>query len=136
MPPENDIVLFDGNCGVCSRTVQFIIRRDPEANFKFLALESPLASELLEKGKFSAETDSIVLINRDGHYEDRSDAVLSILSRLKGPSRFLSVFRFVPKYIRDFAYATFAKHRYKIFGENTACLLPSKELQDRFLLTF
>ena len=40
MAPVERVVLFDGVCNLCNGLVQFIIRRDPHARFKFAPMTS------------------------------------------------------------------------------------------------
>jgi predicted DCC family thiol-disulfide oxidoreductase YuxK len=40
MSSNHPILLFDGVCNLCNGFVQFIIRRDPEARFRFASLQS------------------------------------------------------------------------------------------------
>jgi len=75
---------------------------------------------------------SIVLLDESGIYK-KSDAILKILSSLRGPWRFLGVFIFLPKAWRDFLYDLFAKHRYQWFGKRKSCRLPSPDEKLRFL---
>lgn len=58
------IVLFDGVCNLCNKSVQFIIKRDPHNQFFFASLQSEMGKSLLEKHHLS-EVDSVVLIKDD-----------------------------------------------------------------------
>lgn len=132
---ENGIVLFDGICNFCNGSVNFIIERDPEAYFKFAPLQSEIGEKLSsEYGINKAETDSIILIE-DGKAHTHSDAALRITRKLSGAWSWLYGFRFVPAFIRDFAYKLFAKNRYRMFGKQEACMLPTPDIRARFLAT-
>ncbi len=126
------IILFDGVCNVCSKSVQFILKRDPSRHFRFASLQGDRGQELLKEYGIGPETDSIVLIENDIYYT-KSDAVLRICRHLRGPARMLYPFRFIPKRLRDWVYDQIAKNRYSWFGRKDQCLIPSKENQDRFL---
>jgi predicted DCC family thiol-disulfide oxidoreductase YuxK len=60
--------------------------------------------------------DSIMLICQ-GKVLLRSDAVLAIARGLRFPWPLLTVFRIVPRPIRDGAYRIFARNRYRWFGQ-------------------
>jgi predicted DCC family thiol-disulfide oxidoreductase YuxK len=63
----------------------------------------------------------------------RSDAVLALARYLGGAWRALTIFRLVPRPLRDLAYDVFARHRYRVFGRYSACPIPPPEVRARFL---
>ena len=130
---ENAIILFDGVCNFCNGSVNFIIDRDPEAYFKFAPLQSEIGEKLIkEHGIDKAETDSVILIE-DGKAYTHSTAALRVARKLKGAWSWFYGFVVVPKFIRDAAYKLFAKNRYKMFGKQEACMMPTPEIRSRFL---
>ncbi len=130
---ENPIILFDGVCNLCSGSVQFILRRDREGRFRFASLQSDAGRRLqAEHGLDPEALDSIVLI-ADGRTYKESDAALGIARRLGGPWKLLTVFRLVPRPLRDWAYRLIARNRYRWFGKTESCWLPTPELRGRFL---
>jgi predicted DCC family thiol-disulfide oxidoreductase YuxK len=129
------LVLFDGVCNLCNGLVQFIIRRDPKAKFKFASLQSDAGRSLLKK--FNIDTDlmhSIVVIDDDEALQ-RSDAVIRIANYLGGGWKTLKVFNFLPKFFRDACYNLVAANRYRIFGKKNSCMIPTPELKQRFIET-
>ncbi|GIO31868.1 MULTISPECIES: thiol-disulfide oxidoreductase DCC family protein [Paenibacillus] len=127
------IVLVDGVCHLCQGLTRFIIERDPKAKFRFASLQSEIGSELLTKGGMPAdEIDTVVLIE-NGRYYVRSAAVLRIFRQLRMPWPLLCIFVIVPAPIRDRLYRYVARNRYRWFGKEEQCLLPTPELKKRFL---
>jgi predicted DCC family thiol-disulfide oxidoreductase YuxK len=127
------VILFDGICNFCNGAVNFVINRDRESYFKFAALQSAAGEELLEKyGIDKVETDSVVLIEDNEAYT-HSSAALRIVRKLPGAWPILYGFIIVPKSIRDWAYKLFAKHRYRLFGRQDQCMIPTPEIRARFL---
>jgi len=126
-------VLFDGACHFCDGTVSFIIDHDPQANFRFAALQSPAARRLLERCLPSARgCDSLVLVEREKCYT-RSTAALRIARRLRSPWFLLYGLIIVPRPIRDALYDWLARNRYRWFGKRDECLVPDAAVQQRFL---
>jgi predicted DCC family thiol-disulfide oxidoreductase YuxK len=126
------IILFDGVCNLCSGSVQFILKRDTKKQFRFASLQSSAGQELLKKFNLPANTfNSFVLVEEEKIYT-RSTAALKIARQLKGWS-WLSVLRFVPKFIRDAVYNLIARNRYRWFGKKDECWVPTPELKSRFL---
>ena len=128
---EERIIFFDGVCNLCNGAVQFIIKRDPSAKFKFAPLQSTQADQLLSE-KLTKSLDSIVLYDGGKEYT-KSTAALNIAKELSGPWRLFLVFKILPKKVRDWVYDLVASKRYKWFGKRDHCMLPTPELKKRFL---
>jgi predicted DCC family thiol-disulfide oxidoreductase YuxK len=136
---SHPILLYDGICGLCNRFVQFILRHDRNAVFRFASLQSTLAARTLARHDANlSDLDTVyVVLNHELPDElllSRSDAVLFVLKRLGGPWRpAASLLQLVPKFLRNTAYNTIARHRYRLFGRFETCMLPSDEDRSRFL---
>lgn len=127
------VILFDGVCNFCNGAVNFVINRDRAGYFKFAALQSEAGEGLLNKyGIDKVATDSVVLIEGDIAYT-HSSAGLKIVRKLPTPWPLLYALIVVPKSIRDWAYRLFAKHRYRLFGRQHQCMMPTPEIRARFL---
>lgn len=127
-----DIVLFDGVCNLCDASVRFIHRHDAAGRFRFAALQSSVGIELRRRHGLPPSLDSIVLV-ADGNVYERSTAAVRIAGQLRFPARLLSVFRVVPRFIRDPVYDWVARNRYRWFGRRDVCSLPPEGLRERFL---
>lgn len=125
------IVLFDGVCNLCNKSVQFIIKRDPHNQFFFASLQSETGRNLLNKYHLS-EVDSVILLKEDRYYLE-SDAALEICSHLTGGWKLLAILKVIPPFIRDPLYRIIARNRYKWFGKQDTCMLPTEEMKKRFL---
>ncbi|MEO5860681.1 MAG: thiol-disulfide oxidoreductase DCC family protein [Pyrinomonadaceae bacterium] len=127
------IVLFDGVCNFCNASVNFVIERDKAGYFKFAPLQSEIGEGLTAKhGIDAADTDSVIVVENDLAYTQSSGA-LRIAKQLDGIWSWTYAFVVVPKPIRDLAYRIFAKHRYRLFGRQDACMMPTPEIRARFL---
>ena len=129
----NPIVLFDGVCNLCNGSVQFLIKRDREALFRFASLQSETGQKLqADLGMDSQALDSVILVE-DGRWYKESDAALRIARNLPGAWQLLTAFRIIPRPLRDAAYRLIARNRYRWFGKTETCWLPTPELRGRFL---
>ena len=128
----SSIVLFDGVCNFCNGAVNFIIRHDHEHKFRFAPMQSAIGEELRSKYDIGSDVDSIVLIENDRAYL-HSTAGLRVAKGLGGVWSLGYVFIIVPAFIRDFCYRLFAKNRYRLFGRQDACMLPTPGVRERFL---
>jgi predicted DCC family thiol-disulfide oxidoreductase YuxK len=127
------IVLFDGVCNFCNASVNFVIERDKAGYFKFAPLQSELGESLIKKhGIDPASTDSVIVVENERVYT-HSSAALRIAKRLDGLWSLANVFVVVPKFLRDAAYKLFARNRYRLFGRQDACMMPTPEIRERFL---
>jgi predicted DCC family thiol-disulfide oxidoreductase YuxK len=131
-PGSNGIILFDGSCAFCERTVRFIATRDG-GYFTFGASQNPEGQALLARyGTSRAAARSIILIE-NGEVSLRSTAVLRIASRMTAPWRWASIFLYVPRPIRDAVYRVVAAVRHRLAGESNACETPPPEIRDRLI---
>jgi len=130
---NRNIIIFDGVCNFCNGSVNFIIRRDPDKEFTFTPMQSELAKELVQKhGIDNVGFDSFVLIKKQQCYL-RTDAAIEIANGLTGYWYLFSVFKIVPRPIRDWFYRLFARNRYEVFGRTEYCMMPTTELMERFI---
>lgn len=127
--PEG-LVLFDGVCVLCSGWVKFIVPRDPEARFSFLAIQSDAGRALAIALGIRAdepETNAVVL---DGLVHFKSDSAIAVLSTLPR-WRWTRWLRLVPRPIRDWLYDRVARNRYALFGRSETCMTPGPDLARR-----
>ena len=128
------IVIYDGDCALCHKSVNFLLRHDSEGQFRFASNGSPAGRRLLEvHGIVPEDVESVYLVEGREIY-GRSDATLRIARRLKSPWRWLSGFRFVPRPLRDLGYKLVARTRYKFFGKAESCRLPTAEERSRMVV--
>jgi predicted DCC family thiol-disulfide oxidoreductase YuxK len=130
---ENYILLFDGVCNLCISVVNFTIKRDSKGKFKFAALQSESGQALLKK--FNLPTDdfgSFVFIKREKYFI-KSSAGLNVLKEIGGVWKLFYFFIIIPSPLRDFIYNIVARTRYRIFGKQDTCIIPTPEVKQRFL---
>ena len=127
------ILLFDGVCNLCSGSVQLIIRRDPEARFRFASLQSEVGQRYLEELQVDRDAVDSVILVEGGRWYKESDAALRIARLLGGPWKAMGILRLLPRPLRDRLYRFIARHRYRWFGKRESCWLPTPELRERFL---
>jgi len=127
------IILFDGVCNFCNRTIRIIIKHDKVNKFHFAPLQSSFSQDLLLKfGLSQNELSSVILIEGDQVYT-KSDAVIRIAHQLSGWPSYFYYANWVPKAMREFFYDLIAKNRYRLFGKQHNCMVPDKKIQDKFL---
>jgi predicted DCC family thiol-disulfide oxidoreductase YuxK len=130
---EKSVILFDGVCGLCNSSVNYIIDHDYKNKFVFAALQSDIAKKLLEPHNISNEALNSIILIHEGKVYQKSDAVLIIVKRLKGISRLLLLGYIVPRFLRNILYDFVAKRRYRWFGKYDACRMPTPEMKAKFL---
>ncbi len=133
MSESAPLILFDGVCNLCAWAVRFIIERDPQGTFRFASLQSDLGRSLLGRhGIDPAQTDSFILIE-DGVAHAESTAALRVARHLSGlwPVCYAAIV--LPRLLRDPVYRFIARNRYRWFGKQQSCMIPTPELRGRFL---
>lgn len=128
----NGIILFDGTCAFCERSVRFIATRDG-GHFKFGASQTPEAAALLSKFGTSRDTARSIILIEDDRIYLRSDAVLRIVTHLRAPWKYFALFRVVPRPVRDVVYRIVAAVRLRVAGRSNACEIPPPEIRTRLI---
>lgn len=130
---QQPVIFFDGVCNLCNASVQFVIAHDKKDQFKFTALQGGYAKEMLPKFNADSEKLNTILLLEDGKLYTKSSAALRVARKLNGLIPLLYVFLLVPKFIRDWIYDIIAKNRYRCWGRQESCWVPTPELKNKFL---
>ncbi|NQY05485.1 MAG: DUF393 domain-containing protein [Flavobacteriaceae bacterium] len=134
LPKDKKILLFDGVCNLCNSSVNYIIDRDKNDVFRFVALQSDLGKSIQEYlGLNPNDLDTIILYIPGEAYYNKSSAALKVLNEFSGLWKIMNIFYIIPKPIRDVFYNLIAKNRYKLFGKKEQCRIPTPELKAKFL---
>jgi len=129
---DHPIIFFDGVCNMCNRFVSLVIRADRKGVFRFAPLEGETARRLLPPLPGDPRQWSMIYLDERGLHE-QSDASLQVYRRLGGWAWPLSLFRFVPRWLRDPVYRLVARNRYRWFGRRAECRVPTPAERARFL---
>jgi predicted DCC family thiol-disulfide oxidoreductase YuxK len=132
MDHKSPVLFYDGSCGFCQQSVQFILQHERTEEIYFAALDSELANQIKKQHPKLQSIDSIVFLKGKDLLVE-SDAVFALTSYLKAPYHFAKYARFVPKTLRDYVYRFVAKHRHRLISHSDSCLLPSPQQRKRFL---
>lgn len=127
------VVIFDGECGFCDATVDFILEHDPAGVFRFASRQSPAGKRLLSSHGLPEDGVGSVVLIEDGVVHTHSTASLRIARRLRGGWRVLHAFSVVPSPIRDAVYGFISRNRMRILGKREVCGVPTPERRARFL---
>jgi len=122
------IIIFDGICNLCNKSIGLLIILDKEKQFKYTSLQG----EYVKKLNLKEGIDSIVFYE-DGELYYKSTAILKIFKSVGGVWAFSSIFYVIPRRVRDFIYDIIAKYRYKIFGKMQSCRMPKKGEEELFI---
>jgi predicted DCC family thiol-disulfide oxidoreductase YuxK len=137
------VVVFDGHCGLCNRTVRWLLRRDRRDRLRFVASESAIAAGLLARHGINSPdpkfgpTTILTVLNFGDPAERvlaRSGAVLALLAELPQPWQAVAaVLGWIPRPLRDMGYRLIARWRYRIWGRLEICPVPTADERARFL---
>ena len=135
VPIDKQLILFDGVCNLCNSSVLYVIKRDKKNKFLFAPLQSEVGKDIIKKFNIDTEnTDSILLYNpKNDNISYQSTAALIVAKQLGFPNNLLAVFLIVPVFIRNWVYKYIAKNRYKWFGKKDVCMIPTPELEAKFI---
>lgn len=127
------ILLFDGVCNLCSGSVLFVIKRDAKRQIRYAPIQSKFGQMLMNKyGIEEAYLGSLIFID-EGKVYLKSTGALRLCKYLKGIWPLFYVLTLIPPFIRNAFYDAVAKYRYKLFGKQETCMVPTIELKSLFL---
>ncbi|MBV8353245.1 MAG: DUF393 domain-containing protein [Verrucomicrobia bacterium] len=133
---EQSIIFFDGVCGLCNRTVDFVLREDRDRNFLFSALQGETFHSMARDHPETTNVDSIFVYRpspQGGQLLQRSNAVLCILDGLPRYRWLARIGYLCPAPIRNLLYRGVAATRYRVWGRRDSCRLPTPDERRRFL---
>ena len=126
------VIFFDGHCGLCNGFVDFILKHDHQRLFLFAPLQSEVAKFYLSED-LRKDLSTIVFFDQ-GTTCVRSEAAIKILAGLGSGWQLMSIFLLLPRVLRDMVYKLIARNRYRWFGRDQTCRIPTSEERERFLL--
>lgn len=133
LPQDKKIILFDGVCNYCNDKVNFIIKNDTNDVFRFVAIQSETGQKIITYLGIEKTIDSITLYEPGYAYFIKSEAVFRIIKHLSSSVKLLLLLNFIPTSIKNIFYDIIAKNRYKWYGKNEQCMLPSEEVVSKFI---
>lgn len=129
---KQPILLFDGECGFCNKSVQFFLKREKSKTMQFVPLQSEKGKALRKYFEIGDDIDSLILIRNYSAYI-KSCAALRLTLYMKGLWPMMSTFLIIPPFLRNPVYDFIARHRMKLFGRVENCALIPLEDRKRFL---
>jgi predicted DCC family thiol-disulfide oxidoreductase YuxK len=135
---DGPVLLYDGVCGLCNKTVQFVLSHDRRGTLRFAPLQSSYGQSVVARHPALRNVDSVVLVEPSSgagreRVFTRSTAALRVVSYLGGAWKLLLAAYIIPRPIRNWLYDLVARYRYRFFGRYDTCLLPPPEVRARFL---
>lgn len=131
MKEDISIVIYDGQCNLCDRSVKLILKYEAEDVLFFSHLHSKAGQKIKNGFNISDDFDGILLYEK-GKLYGKSEAVLHISTYMKFPFSLISFFFWIPLFIRDGIYDFIANRRYRWFGKDE-CLIPDEKIRKRFI---
>jgi predicted DCC family thiol-disulfide oxidoreductase YuxK len=127
------VVLYDGTCGLCHKSVKWILANEQDHELRFAALQGETAAALRAKHPEIPELLESVVLVEGGEVRLRTKAILYVARHLRRPWRWLYALRWMPAFVLDVGYRAIARIRYRIWGRADVCELPAPEQRRRFL---
>ena len=125
------VVFFDGVCNLCQHSVRYLLKHDKKKVLKFASHQGQYAKKTLN-AEHLKNLESLLFYNKKTLYK-KSDAVLELCKVLGGWHKLFLVGYLLPKFLRNRLYSLVAKNRYRWFGKQELCMVPTKDIQDIFL---
>jgi len=132
-PDDWPVIIFDGNCVLCSGFAQFVLRHDRKGEFRMMAAQTPLGQALYRHYRLNPVDFETNVLLEEGHAFFKSAAAIRIFTRLGFPWSLAQGFGWIPKRLLDRLYDGIARNRLRWFGSHSVCFLADPSHQDRFL---
>lgn len=134
-PSHNDgpIIVFDAMCVLCSANAAFVLGHDRAGLFRLASMQGDIGAALYRRFGIDPANPETLIVVEGGRALRDSDAVLAIWTGLDRPWNRLAILRVVPRWLRDPVYRWIARHRYRLFGQRSACWIPTPEQAQRIL---
>lgn len=127
------LIVFDGDCVMCSSQAQFVMRHDHARRFNLTTAQGPLGQELYRRLGRPTEDFETMLLVENGRVLSHSYAAIGIAAGLGWPWRAALIAKLVPRALRDRVYRFVARNRYRWFGRRESCWRPTSDIADRIL---
>jgi len=128
---NRNIVFYDGDCLLCSKTIKFLLAKDINHQLLFASLSGETYSKI--KSTVSENQKNTVILLESNSFSYKSSAILHIMKILPYPWKLLHMFIIIPKSFRDFIYDIIARNRYKWFGKTKFCYTGNRDQEKYFL---
>lgn len=128
---QDNIVFFDGVCGVCNAGVDFLIKIDSKNQLFFAPLQGKTASKQIDP-TYIKQLDTLILY-KDSKVYLKSAAVFQIIKIIGKWYKIFLFFQVFPLKWTDGCYDFIAKNRYQWFGKKETCRIPTLQERNRFL---
>lgn len=131
---QDNILFFDSECVLCNSSVAFILKHEKNNSIKFCALNSDFANQTLQHYFINNSIPSSLIYLLNNKIHTKSTAVLYLCKNLKGLFPLLFCLIIIPAFLRNLIYNLIAKNRYKWFGKQNKCILPTESTKHRFIV--
>lgn len=130
---SHPIIFFDGVCGFCSASLDWIIKADDKETFRYCTLQDDLGQMMREQTGRAQDMDTVIGLYK-GQIYTKTDVTILICDHLGGAYNILgSILKVIPRSLRDVGYNIVAKYRYNIMGKKEECYIPSAAIRAQFV---
>jgi predicted DCC family thiol-disulfide oxidoreductase YuxK len=129
----DNVVIFDGVCNLCARSVRFILDHEADQTLRFTPLQSPAGTRLMRELGLDPEDAKTFVLIADGKAYVKSDAAIRLSRYFRQAWKPVGAIKIIPRRIRDGMYDVVARKRYRWFGHLDSCMVPTPELKARFI---
>ena len=127
------LLLYDGECGLCARSVRFVLAKERGPELRFAALQSNVGRAVLARHGLGEDLSTVVYVDAEDRVHLRSGAALRVAGMLRRPWSWARAMLIVPAFLRDAVYRVIARYRMGLFGGTDTCRLPQPGEVERFL---
>ena len=128
------VMLYDGNCVLCSSAARYISKRSTRSLLAFCAMQSDAGRETLAGLGKSLRDYETVIVLEENRVLERGDAALRLFEHMLHPwPKIARLVRRVPARLRDAIYRVVARYRFRVVGRRDECMLLAESARRKFI---
>jgi len=124
-------VFYDGGCGFCNRSVQFVLKNNKCETVYFSAIQSDFTQSLFKQNEWGTPDLSTFYFLDEGKLYSKSSGALRLAKYFKYPQKLLRLFIVIPRFVRDAGYDFIARRRQRL--SKGYCVIPNEKERQRFI---
>ena len=130
MENQQKIIFYDGDCGFCNRTVQWILKNETTETVYFSAIQSMFSTRFFDENDLNQPDLTTFYFWKNGRIYSKSSAALMLVHELRWYWKWLFFGYLIPRKLRDKMYDFVARRRNSLFKKS--CYVPDKDRASRF----
>src|SRR6516165_7344792 len=125
LPTDRPVLVYDGDCGFCNGSVQFVLAHEKQHELVFVTRASEMGMAI--RRHFGLEAVESMLWVENGAVKIESESALRVAAYVGGWCRVALLAYALPRALRNWGYRLIARNRQLLSGKKKVCVVPTQE---------